>query len=172
MTRADLLDLVYRYYPRGLLTNSPGYDDTEERRRQTEAALASVVEHPKWKAMLGRLRARFPVTDLSQHMLSGSFDSAYSAYVRIPGQPALPFHVSILGPYYAVHRKGSPEEEPYALHLAREIEATYGGYAAVPPEIGNRVVPDVALDGIGMGNATIYTCLLSAAWGGGLPPWM
>ena len=169
MTRSDLLDLTYQYYPRGMYIDSPGYSDTAERRRQVEAARRAVAEYPKWKAMLGRLRARFSVTDRSLYILSGGFESAYSAYISVPERPAIGFHVSILGPYYTIQRAASPGEDRCALELAREIEATYQ-YAPVPPEIGEVAVPDVAVDGVGMGNATIYTCLLSASCGDGLLP--
>lgn len=162
MTPSELLDLVYRFYPRGLYTTGAGYDDTEERRRQREAAHRAVLAYPTWKAMLRRLGARYPLEDASLHLLSGGFDPAYSGHLEIPAR-TLGFHVSLLGPYYGIHRTGSPGEEPAASDLAREIEATYG-YEAIPPEIGNLVVPDVTLDTRLFGEATIYDCLLSVVW--------
>lgn len=111
--------------------------------------------------MLRRLGARFEITDRSLHILGGTFDSAYSAEVEIPGEDrALLFHVSFLGPYYVVHRKGFLGDEPYAGAVAQEIEATYA-YEAIPPAIGTTVVPDVALDTVSMGTTTVYDLLLS-----------
>jgi hypothetical protein len=166
MNEASLLEIIRRFYPRGMETTSPGYDDTEERRRQVDATRRAVAEHAKWSAMLDRLRARFQVQELSLHILAGGFDSAYSAKIAIPGadERALGFHVSFLGPYYVIHRTGAPGEEPCARGIAEEIEATYG-YEPIPPEIGSVVVPDVALDTVALGEATIYDCLLSAVWG-------
>ena len=51
-----------------------------------------------------------------------------------------------------------------AREIAREIEATYPGYQPIPPEIGNEVVPDVAMDGALMGKATIGISLFSSVW--------
>jgi len=62
ITRSELLDVVYRFYPRGVLPyarihvppNEPFYDDTEEYRRLVEAANRGRAEYPtgkaKWKA--------------------------------------------------------------------------------------------------------------------------
>jgi len=32
------------------------------------------------------------------------------------------------------------------------------------PELGDEVVPDVAMDGASLGEATIYVCLFSDVW--------
>ncbi len=72
--------------------------------------------------------------------------------------------MSVLGPYYGIHRTGDPGEEPAASEIAKEIEATYPGYEPIPPELGDEVVPDVSMDGVRMGTATIYVCLLSLVW--------
>jgi hypothetical protein len=97
--------------------------------------------------------------DQSLSLLAGWYDPGYSGEIEIPGR-TLGFHVSLLGPYYGIHRTGTPGEEPAALDLAREIEATYPGYEPIPPELGNEVVPDV----VNFGKTTIYDCLLSDTW--------
>jgi hypothetical protein len=171
MTCAKLLEVVYWFYPRGLDVGGLGYEDTEQRQRQWDAARRGVAECPTWKAMLRRLDARYKLlVDQSEHLLSGRYDPAYSAEICIPGR-RLGFHVSLLGPYYGIHRTGAPGEELPALDLAREIEATYPGYAPIPPEIGNEIVPDVALDGRYFGTAPIYECLLSGVWEYSSGPW-
>jgi hypothetical protein len=170
MTRSELLDLIYRYYPRGLYVDSPGHHETEEHRRLVKAARRAVAEYPEWKAMITRLGERYPLVDESLHVLSGGLDPAYSAYISIPGL-RIGFHVCFLGPYYGVHRTGAPGEEPAASDLAREIEATYVGYEPIPPELGDVVVPDVALDVRLLGEATVYDCLLSTVWQYSSGPW-
>src|SRR5277367_4827275 len=106
MTRPELIELVYRFYPRGMDIGSPAYQDTEENRRYREAHRAAIAEYPKWKEMLGRLRPRFTLMDRSLHLFgSAPEDAGYSGEVDVPGG-ALGFHVSFLGPYYAVHRRG------------------------------------------------------------------
>jgi hypothetical protein len=163
MTLSDMLELVYRFYPRGMYTIVDEYEATEECRRQRDAARCAAAEYPKWRAMLGRLRGRFEVTNRALHMISGeSFDTGYSGEIEIPGG-SLGFHVSILGPYYGILRTGLPGDEPAAGAIAQEIEATYR-YEPIPPEIGDTMVPDVALDARNFGEARIYECLLSHDW--------
>ena len=74
----------------------------------------------------------------------------------------------LLGPYYLVCRLGTPDEEAYARDVAQEIERAYPGHEPIPPELGDMVIPDVALDTVGLGEATIYHCLLGTHWPGDL----
>ncbi|WP_438003641.1 hypothetical protein WME89_32865 [Sorangium sp. So ce321] len=179
-TRSELLDLVYRFYPRGVHKfqridvppNEPVYDDTEQRRRLEEAANRGRAEYPTWKAMIRRLKNRYRLQNESLHLLAGGGDPAYSARIYRPkdlepapslsSRASLSFHVSLLGPYYGIHDRGEPDDIPAAV--AEEIEATYPGYRPIPPELGNEVVPDVDMDGVSMGDATIYVCLFSPVW--------
>jgi hypothetical protein len=165
---APWLEVVYRYYPRGLWTDSPGYDHTPERARQVEALRVAGEEYPKWEAMLDRLLKRYRVQNRALHIPT-MYDSAYSAELILPGARGkdyrLRFHVSILGPFYVVDRLGNPGEEAYAIDVAHEIEATYRGYEPIPRDVGDLVVPDVALDAVALGSATIYDLLLSTEAG-------
>ncbi len=179
MNPSDLLEIVYRFYPRGLSTTSPGYDDTPERHRQVDAARRGAAEYPTWKTLLARLRPAYTIFDCSLSILGGSVEPAYMVQLGIPGKEVedaeryrkegwrLEFgcSVSLLGPYYLVRRAGSPHEEPHAREVSRAIEAIYSGYAPIPPGVGNVVVPDVALDTVPPGEATIYHCLLGTHWG-------
>lgn len=176
MTRSELIEVVYQFYPRELWTTSPGYDDTPQRRRLVAAARRGAAEYPVWKAMLRRLEARYHYMDCSLHILGRSVDAAYTAQLGVRGREEedaeivrkrgwrLRFgcSVSLLGPYYVVRHTGSPGEDPQ--EVAREIEATYAGYRPIPPEIGDVVVRDVALDTRGFGEVTIANCLLSTHW--------
>ncbi|XXX78977.1 hypothetical protein WMF30_09400 [Sorangium sp. So ce134] len=180
INRSELLDVVYRFYPRGVHNferrhvppNEPFYDDTEEHRRLVEAANRGRAEYPTWKAMIRRLGDRYGLQNESLSLVAGGSAPAYSARIYRPKdlepvpsrqiRPSLSFHVSLLGPYYGIHDTGEPDELPAAV--AAEIEATYPGYQTIPPELGNEVVPDVAMDGALMGEATIYMCLFSNVW--------
>jgi len=180
ITRSELLDVVYRFYPRGLHNfsrihappNEPFYDDTEEYLRLVEAADRGRAEYPTWKAMTRRLGDRYGLQNESIRLLAGWIDPGYSARIYRPkdlepvpsfsSRASLSFHVSLLGPYYGIHDMGEPDEKPAAI--AEEIEATYPGYQQIPPELGNELVPDVAMDGALMGEATIYVCLFSDVW--------
>lgn len=170
MTRAELLEVVYSFYPRGLFVGGLGYEDTVERQRQRDAARHGVAAFPTWRTMLDRLGVRYLLMDHSLSLLGGSLDPAYSALIHLPEEGALYFHVSLLGPYYGIHRTGAPGEELAARDIAREIEATYPGYEPIPPEIGDEVVPDVCAGGACLpGEATIHHCLFSAVWEWGSP---
>jgi hypothetical protein len=168
ISRSELLDVVYRFYPRGILHIerrhvSPGeavYDDTEENLRLMVAAARGRREYyPTWKPMIRRLQQQCSIQDDSLHLLSGGIDPAYSGRVWLTDKTTISIHVSLLGPDYGIHLPGVPEEEPVAREIAREIEATYPGYRTIPPEIGNEVVPDVDF-----GESTIYVLLFSYFW--------
>src|SRR5215468_2649973 len=118
MKRSDLLEVVYRFYPRGMNPGGLGYDDTEECFRQIEAKRRGVDDYPRWKAMMRRVSERYPIWDWSLRLLGGSWGPAYSGWIYIPGYMT-GFHVSLLGPYYGIHRLGVPGEEEAALDLAR-----------------------------------------------------
>jgi hypothetical protein len=57
----------------------------------------------------------------------------------------------------------SPDEQPYAAWIARDIEATFG-YERMPPEVGKVLVPDVSTVRRDLGGVTLYDCLFSDAW--------
>ncbi|XYI02938.1 hypothetical protein ACMHYB_25570 [Sorangium sp. So ce1128] len=114
--------------------------------------------------MIRRLGDRYRLQNESLHLLSGGVDPAYSARIWLTDERALSFHVSVLGPYYGIHRSGAPDEELVASEISREIEATYPGYQPIPPELGNDVVPDVDTDAAPLGKATIYVSLFSIVW--------
>jgi hypothetical protein len=183
---AELLALIDQYYPRGVVPGDPRHAATEEHRRLVAARIraGSGAEHERWRAMLGRLEAQFPegiLYDRSFYLASGEHDAAYAAKLVLPGsedeERGLGFMVSFLAPYYfiygvrvallgsekAAHEARldlSPDEEPPAQRLAREIEATYG-YEPMSPAIGNVVVPEGAPGNRAPGEGTIYDCLFS-----------
>ncbi len=219
----ELLDVVYRHYPRGVARSDPLYEQTEEYRRLSEARRQAGAAQEPWRAMLRRLRQQFPadvVQNLSLHLPTGAHDAAYAGQVFLPTSPGEHFHtigflVGFLVPYYVVRssrivddeRKDdfrveqvcvvfdgdtcyavppdhplaakaempeqprreirgfefSPEEQPYAMSIAREIETTWG-HEPMPPEVGTIIVPDVATNLRSCGEATLYDCLLSDNW--------
>ena len=115
-TRSELLEVVYRFYPRGaqpyarihVPPGEPFYDDTDEYRRLVEASNRGRAEYPTWKAMTRRLEDRYSLQNESIRLLGG-LDSACSARIYRPkdlepvpsfsSRASLSFHVSLLGPY-------------------------------------------------------------------------
>ncbi len=180
ISRSELLDLVYRHYPRGIPNSSrvhvplgePFYDDTEEHVRLMVAAARGRRDYLKWKALIDRIADRYSLQNESLSLMSGGTDPAYSARIYRPkdvepvpsfaNRASFSFHVSLIGPYYGIHDMGGPDEIPAVV--AAEIEATYPGYQQIPPEIGNEIVPDVGMNGAMYGEATIYMCLFSSVW--------
>lgn len=166
MTREDLLETAYRFYPRGLYHGLPGYQESEERCRQRDVARRAVAEHPSFREMLRRLGHSFrdhaECMRGSSYLEHGDFDPAYGADLYLSGR-TLGFYVSLLGPYYGIYRTGDPGEDLAALTIEREIQATYPGYEPIPPALGNEVVPGVIVHGPGR-DVTIYHCLLSERW--------
>jgi hypothetical protein len=173
MTRAALLEVVYRFYPRGVLPydrmhvppGEPVYDDTDEHRRLVEAAHRGRAEYARWQALIDRLGDRYDLQNESLHLLAGGTVPAYSARIYLPDlsrrEETVSFHVSLLGPYYGVHHLGERDEP---ADIAREIEVAYPGYTPIPPEIGNEVLPDVEGNSMWPGTNTIYVCLFSEVW--------
>lgn len=54
----------------------------------------------------------------------------------------------------------SSEEQSCAALLTQEIEAIWG-FERMPPAVGKIIVPDVATDNRGLGEATLYDCLFA-----------
>jgi hypothetical protein len=57
----------------------------------------------------------------------------------------------------------SPDEEPYAARIAREIEAAFG-YERMLPDVGQVIVPDVETNRRKFGEARLYDCLMSGGY--------
>jgi hypothetical protein len=105
----ELFALIHRYYPRGLRRYDPAIPSTEEYRRRIGARRAALAEYPRFRALLARLRARFPgclVEDQGLYHPLGNFDACHSGKLVLPtltpqqGQHALYFWSSFLAPYY------------------------------------------------------------------------
>jgi len=108
----DLLKVVYQYYPRASLSTDPEGADfwqTEEHRRLVDARIRAGTEDGPWRAMLDRLRARFPnaVENRSVQLQTGGYDGAYTGILTLPTVApllhTLTFMVSFLAPYYIIY---------------------------------------------------------------------
>lgn len=170
-TRSELIALIYRFYPRGMMhihrihvgPDEIYYGDMEEHQRLIAAAKRGKDEYPIWKAMTRRLGDQYGLQNECTFLLADWVAPAYSARIWLTNEIALSFHVSLIGPYYGIRLPGLPEDVTVAREVAREIEATYPGYQQIPPELGNEVISDVDA-GPEYGRATIYDCLFSDAW--------
>ncbi|WP_438020371.1 hypothetical protein WMF18_15420 [Sorangium sp. So ce315] len=108
----ELLDIIYRYYPRGVgVTNDGDVDvqlckNTEEHARLV-AARIQASKDDRWHSMLRRVGDRFPgmLMNHSLHLPTGGWDACYSFTIdlRDSTDRTLWFEVSFLAPYYIVH---------------------------------------------------------------------
>lgn len=109
-TTKELLDVVYRYYPRNMTANDPRRKKAAAERRLVAARKKAGVERDPWSKTLRRLREKFPGNDIlnnSLHLPTGEFEAAYSGKLCLstaPGEHAhqLGFLVGFLVPYYVI----------------------------------------------------------------------
>lgn len=106
----ELLDIIYRYYPRGVgITDDVDIqlrNATEEHARLVAARIRASKDD-RWHAMLRRVEGRFPgmVMNESLHLPSGGCDGCYSFRLDLTESTGrtLWFQVSFLAPYYIIH---------------------------------------------------------------------
>ncbi|WP_437477217.1 hypothetical protein WME75_27835 [Sorangium sp. So ce1014] len=108
----ELLDIVYRYYPRGVGIMDDGDIDvqrcaeTEEHDRLVRARIQA-SKGDRWRSLQRRIRDGFPgrFRNHSLHLPGGGCDACYSFSIDMPESTGrtLWFHVSFLVPYYIVH---------------------------------------------------------------------
>jgi hypothetical protein len=116
---AELCDIVYSYFPRGMQGNEPDYKETPEYQRRMAARVPASGRFRDWCAMLDRLRARFPaeLRDIGvqngSHFLASPgastldrcFSGALWLHPRAPQEThhQLEFYVSFVAPYFFLH---------------------------------------------------------------------
>jgi hypothetical protein len=110
-TLDELLDIVYRYYPRGVGIVDGDLDvqairDSEEHARLVTARRQAAADE-RWYAMLRRIADRVPgmLQNHSLHLPTGALDACYSFTIsppRVANRQELWFQVSFLAPYYII----------------------------------------------------------------------
>ncbi|MDI3282278.1 hypothetical protein [Polyangium sp. 15x6] len=113
-TLDELLDIVYRYYPRGVGMVDGDLDrnaiDNSEEHARLVAARKKAATDERWHALRRRIEERFPEAPLmnySLHLPTGGHDACYSFAIHLPGASrdrSLWFQVSFLAPYYIIHK--------------------------------------------------------------------
>ncbi|WP_437294788.1 hypothetical protein [Sorangium sp. So ce426] len=112
----ELLDVIYRYYPRGVgITDDIDVqlrNATEEHARLVAARIRASKDD-RWHTLLRRIKECFPgmVMNESLHLPSGGCDGCYSFTLDLAESNGrtLWFQVSFLAPYYIVHRSQTIE---------------------------------------------------------------
>jgi hypothetical protein len=106
----ELIEIIYRYYPRGVSEMDPNRTQTEEYRRLVEARRQAGADCRRWRDMVKRLGDQFPergISNLSIHLVTGGSDACYSGSLSLPDDTddcwhTVDFRVSFLVPYYIV----------------------------------------------------------------------
>lgn len=117
-TIEELLQIVYRYYPRGMWDYEPGYDDTEEFRR-IDAARKEAASSQEWLALLDRLNLRFNGQIFNRSLALARFKSDACTWVShsLPPDPTkntrfsvfndedheIGLAISFIAPYYVLY---------------------------------------------------------------------
>lgn len=138
----ELTGIVYCYYPRGLLTNDPRYEEAEEHRRLVAARRQAGADNEPWRAMLKRLGDQFPensVQNRSLHLPGGGWDACYSACLYLPTAPGehhhtVGFMVSFLAPYYVIYSSRTVDdlEKIEEMKARRAKPARYASVNIIP----------------------------------------
>jgi hypothetical protein len=171
-----LLNIIYRYYPRGLRQDDPRWEDSPEHLALKEATRTAAAERRRFLDMLSRLRTALPgcdVIDHSLHLPAGRASACYPGLVLLPKAGGIDrrvgFQISFLVPHYVLYSERycqdtetvrlqpHTDDRPYWDTVAREIESTYGA-SPMPSELGHVTVPDVEPGHRRMGEAMIYDC--------------
>ncbi|HEX2568354.1 MAG TPA: hypothetical protein VH877_02265 [Polyangia bacterium] len=132
----EILTTIYRFY-RSTKTYADLGPDTEElvaARRQA----GSDGPYEQWRAMLRRLRDRFPghsVTNRSHHLPTGNLDAGYAGRLSLPPSTgeeshSVGFLVSFLVPCYVVYTSrmiplGEDQKEDPEYPTRHEIRFTF-----------------------------------------------
>jgi hypothetical protein len=113
----ELVDVVYRYYPRGVSYEDPRRAQTVEDRRLVEARIKAGTDCEGWLDLQRRLNVQFPgmVTDGSVLLKLGTHDAGYAGSLHVPSAVGddwypLSYRVSVLVPYYIVYSSRIVEE--------------------------------------------------------------
>ncbi|WP_437800031.1 hypothetical protein [Sorangium sp. So ce693] len=108
----ELVEVAYRYYPRGVSREDPRYKRTEEYGRLADARRRAGAECGRWQGMLNRIHDKFPdrsLIDRSIHLPTGNYDACYAGHLSVeasaPGEYShvIGFMVSLLVSCYVVY---------------------------------------------------------------------
>jgi hypothetical protein len=116
----ELISKVHEYFPREMLPNDPRYEQTPEVLRQYAARVPASAKYEEWRAMLRRLRARFPQEQFpgvevhNESLLLQSptaaidLDRCFTGRLKLPVRTSkekshsLWFYISFVMPYYFI----------------------------------------------------------------------
>lgn len=122
----ELVAIAHQFFPKGMPCSDPRYPETPEVQRQLAARIPASARYEDWRALLSRLRARFPKPDfpgvevqnlslfLQLPTAAVYLDRCFSATLLLPvrappDEPSsLRFFVSFVVPYYTIFSEVVP----------------------------------------------------------------
>ena len=179
----ELLDAVYRHYPRGLAPEDPAHAAAPETLRLREAQERARADRARLIALMEAVEAEVPgvqAMDLSYL----AYDAGYT--VRFNADPVgegttrwreVVACISILAPVYLLYqsrievdaagRQAStvtyapdPDVAPLWDAAGRAVERIFG-HAPLAADAGLAVLPDVQVQNVPPGEATLYDALFT-----------
>lgn len=181
--RASLLDTVYRHYPRDLWADDPAYAAAPETKRLREAQERARADRSRLIALMEALEADMPGVK-AMDMSYLAYDACYTVHLnadtideKTTGWREVVACISIITPVYFLYQarievapsgeqrtsiaySPDPDVAPLWEVAAREIEQIFG-YAPLGTDLGLTSVPDVQVQNVALGEATLYDCLFA-----------
>lgn len=180
---ALLLDAVYRHYPRNLCTDDPAHATAPETKRLRNAQEHACADRSRLIALMDAIEADMPgVKAMDFSYLT--YDACY--IVRMNADPVdeqttcwreVVVCISVIAPVYLLYQAliqvsasgeyrsriayvPDPDVETLWNLAARHVERVFG-HASIEPEVGLEIVPDVQVQNVPLGEATLYDCLFT-----------
>ncbi len=168
MTTQKLREKAYELYPKGIYDGVPEYESTPERRRLREIRkiipdLTNNWEHLLIDLQKGNILKDLKIEDWSETLpIEQCFKlRIYSAQFPTGG---LVLNVSVLIPYYIIHRPSFDRSESRALDFPFDItgknldisllikpivERNFPGYEELMSDVALETIEDITFDGVG-----------------------
>jgi hypothetical protein len=188
LTPADLIQIAWKFYPRGPQFYEQSPRGTPEWDAFVELWQEKMKEHNQWIAFRNRLKADLPGWRVSD-WIAPTWTACFRCLIS-PDQPrprdGVEFIVvgcaSVLAPYYFAYRSerrytngesSSPthsfdlsgEASVAAKKFAQHMEHTYR-FSPFPKEWEELIVPDIAMDYLPVGQVTLRDAVFTHGWYG------
>lgn len=182
----ELLEIVHRFYPAGVQSDTPEYRELPEAQRLVAARRQAIEQRAAWDTFLARARASVPDAHIADwsFLLEAGHDACYQARITTAGTtPESPrlnevvVLVSFLAPVYFIYTsvttrhdgRGWRRSFPSWIQRTREVhgaveEIVRGTLEAFPlaASVLFGSVPDVQCGNRWFGEVHLVDCLFSA----------
>ena len=190
----ELLQIVYRHYPRGVWDYEPEYHQSAEFRR-LDAIRKEAASSKVWLAYLDRLSLRFNGDIFNRSLALARFPCDARTWVshslppdpsknssRNDGDHEVGIAICFIAPYYVLYSSRridrtycdavrffypfdlNDDEVADAQVMVEEMKLLYPEHEPMPQNVGNIVVPDVMAGNQFIGKTTLYQCFFTDAW--------